>query len=250
MMSLMERNRHEFVGNKFECWDCKSKDDIVKCTCWFVDEGNREVVRYECSDCLRGYSNEGSAGVGLMREASRRGLVRSRSSFGWSFERPGLVLLSLHAETPGRSTSAAAKRNATVPGSKNRINASCEEELRGAISGGVGLPGHELYHEPAPGSRGGPGIGGAMALGAMSETQRIDASRSSDGHMQYVNIGMHVAVPLFAGHMPPAPFHTLSAGAGGFLHDLPLSTRLGGRFSPRKTRRHRRAAALVVDAHC
>jgi FAD/FMN-containing dehydrogenase len=34
-----------------------------------------------------------------------------------------------------------------VPGSKNRINASCEDELRGAISGGVALPGHELYHE-------------------------------------------------------------------------------------------------------
>jgi hypothetical protein len=53
MMSLMERNRFEFVGNKFECWECHNKDDVVKCTCWFADEGNREFVWYECGDCLR-----------------------------------------------------------------------------------------------------------------------------------------------------------------------------------------------------
>src|SRR6516164_6142486 len=32
-------------------------------------------------------------------------------------------------------------------GSKNRMNASCADELRAAISGPVALPGHELYDE-------------------------------------------------------------------------------------------------------
>jgi FAD/FMN-containing dehydrogenase len=32
-------------------------------------------------------------------------------------------------------------------GSKNRISSSCVDELRAAISGGVALPGHELYDE-------------------------------------------------------------------------------------------------------
>ena len=53
MMPLKEFYRYEFVGNNFECWDCKGKNDMVRCTCWFADEGDREVIRYECSDCLR-----------------------------------------------------------------------------------------------------------------------------------------------------------------------------------------------------
>jgi hypothetical protein len=62
-----------------------------------------------------------------------------------------------------------------------------------------------------------PRIEGATAFVATSETPRIDASRSSDRHMRDVNIGMHVAAPLFAGRMPPAPFHTLSAEPGIFF---------------------------------
>jgi hypothetical protein len=44
MMPLKEFYRYELVGNKFECWDCKGKNDMVRCTCWFADEGDREVI--------------------------------------------------------------------------------------------------------------------------------------------------------------------------------------------------------------
>jgi hypothetical protein len=65
----------------------------------------------------------------------------------WSFGKTGACPALAVCRNGASVESAAAERSATVPGSKNRINASCEDELRGAISGGVALPGHELYHE-------------------------------------------------------------------------------------------------------
>jgi hypothetical protein len=46
--------RYEFVGNRFACEDCHGKHDVVRCTCWLADEGDREVIWYQCARCLRG----------------------------------------------------------------------------------------------------------------------------------------------------------------------------------------------------
>jgi hypothetical protein len=52
-MILKEFFRYEFVGNRFACEDCNGKHDVVRCTCWFADEGDREGIWYQCCACLR-----------------------------------------------------------------------------------------------------------------------------------------------------------------------------------------------------
>jgi hypothetical protein len=54
MVILKEFFRYEFVGNRFACEDCDDKRDVVRCTCWLCDEGDREVIWYQCCACLRG----------------------------------------------------------------------------------------------------------------------------------------------------------------------------------------------------
>jgi hypothetical protein len=53
MMTLREFFRYEFVANRFACEDCSGKHDVVRCICWFADEGDREVTWYQCCQCLR-----------------------------------------------------------------------------------------------------------------------------------------------------------------------------------------------------
>lgn len=52
-MILKEFFRYEFVGNQHACADCVGTHDVVRCTCWFADEGDREVIWYQCCQCLR-----------------------------------------------------------------------------------------------------------------------------------------------------------------------------------------------------
>jgi hypothetical protein len=62
-MITKEFFRYEFVGNQFACEDCAEMgppknggdavNDVIRCTCWFADEGDREVIWYQCCACIR-----------------------------------------------------------------------------------------------------------------------------------------------------------------------------------------------------
>jgi hypothetical protein len=99
MMSPMEFNRYEFVGNEFECWDCKGKNDVVKCTCRFADEGNREVVRYECSECLRDCfaSEQGSPILAWLESDKSKPLIALVRLGGDGNEQPKIAMLQITA---------------------------------------------------------------------------------------------------------------------------------------------------------
>jgi hypothetical protein len=63
-MITKEFSRYEFVGNRFACEDCAefgplenggdAVNDVIRCTRWFADEGDREVIWYQCACCLQG----------------------------------------------------------------------------------------------------------------------------------------------------------------------------------------------------
>jgi len=71
-------------------------------------------------------------------------------------------------------------------GSKNRMNASCADELRAAISGPVALPGEELYDE-----------GSRVWNGAVRRRPARTAACTSSGCLQNATIaGRRHGLPL------------------------------------------------------